>query len=76
MIAGPTVPQLVRKKAAEKPSGPGALSGWIEKRASLISLGVGMLARVSLSSAETVADRASSTMADTTDPEEVKSLEK
>ena len=36
-IASPIVIQLDWKKQAENPSGPGALSGWIEKRASRIS---------------------------------------
>lgn len=37
MIAGPTTSQLDWKKLAEKPSGPGALSGLIANIASLIS---------------------------------------
>ncbi|CAN7008965.1 unnamed protein product [Brassica oleracea var. botrytis] len=38
---GPTTSQLDWKKLAEKPSGPGALSGCIANIASLISCGEG-----------------------------------
>ncbi|KAG2277536.1 hypothetical protein Bca52824_060091 [Brassica carinata] len=63
-MAGPTVAQFILKKTAEKPSGPGALSGWIRKRASLISFAVGITVNASLSSAEMNFLRASSTMLD------------
>ncbi|WZZ47825.1 hypothetical protein YC2023_044084 [Brassica napus] len=44
-IAGPTVSQCDWKKHAEKPSGPGALSGYIENKANHISAGVGLAVR-------------------------------
>lgn len=42
MIVGLIVAQCDLKKLVEKPSGPGALSGWMAKRAFLISTAVGM----------------------------------
>lgn len=36
-MLGPTVIQFDWKKLAENPSGPGALSAWIEKQADFIS---------------------------------------
>lgn len=42
-MAGLTAVQFAWKKDAENSSGPGALSGWIEKRTFLISASVGML---------------------------------
>lgn len=42
-MVGLTAVQFAWKKDAENPSGPGALSGWIEKRAFLISASVGTL---------------------------------
>ena len=44
-IAGPTVSQCDWKKHAEKPSGPEALSGYIENKANHISAGVGLAVR-------------------------------
>ena len=64
MMVGPTVAQFILKKPAETPSGPGALSGWIKKRASLISFVVGITVNASLSSGEMDFLRASSTMLD------------
>lgn len=46
--AGPIVLQLEWKKLAEKPSGPGALSGWIRNRAFLISVASGIAQILSL----------------------------
>ena len=44
-IAGPTVSQCDWNKHAEKPSGPGALSGYIENKANHISAGIGLAVR-------------------------------
>lgn len=52
ITCGPTVSQLDWKKLAEKPSGPGALSAWIEKHAFLISFGDGIAMRARFVSVE------------------------
>ena len=52
------------EKNCREAVGPGALSGWIRKRASLISFAVGITVNASLSSAEMDFLRASSTMLD------------
>ena len=45
IMEGPITSQLEMKKLVEKRFGPGALSAWIAKRASLISVGDGSLVR-------------------------------
>lgn len=52
VIAGPTMSQFDWKKLAEKPSGLGALSGWMENMASLTSRWVGGAMRISFAASE------------------------
>lgn len=59
VICLPTVLQFDWKKLAEKPSGPGALSGCIEKQARLISSGEGIKISFALVSSEIRGYRAS-----------------
>lgn len=60
--AGPTVLQFIRKNPAENPSGPGALSGWIENMTGLISSSEGTAETSSFSSSEMDGKIASSTI--------------
>ena len=61
-ISGPTVGQLAWKKLAENPSGPGALSGWIESYAKWISSALGNATRYRFVISEIFGVRASATM--------------
>ena len=60
----PTVAQCDWKKHAEKPSGLGAFSGWIENIAILTSSADGTLIRSSFVAAEIQGEMACSTMAE------------
>lgn len=71
-IVAPTAVQLDWKKHAEKPFGPGALSGWIAKTYFLTSSAEGNAVRVSFVSGDIHGFRAFETIADPSDPLEVK----
>lgn len=72
VIAGPTVVQLDWKKLAEKPSGPGALSGWMANMASLISCGDRIVVRASFVAGEIHGVMDFSTISDAWGLEDVK----